>query len=267
MWVEPIGVEQCHAEPVARHKAARFDVSDLVVDLCAGSAAMRWPWPRGPSPGRRPRPGHVPSDPMECRVYDVADRSSPVRARAETFPIPAGAWLHLDPDRRATPSSRARSLDDYAPGPLSGTRLERVAAGAIKLSPASDFAAHFPGPDYEVELISLRGECKEATVWFGELVSCRRRATRLPEDVTWTDRDGADSRDRPPVSPLSSLIYDPDPSLLRAGLLDGFALAHRARPGRRGVDYLTGEQLVSTPFLHAFEVRDVSPLDLKHCGG
>ena len=30
-----------------------------------------------------------------------------------------------------------------------------------------------------------------------------------------------------------------------------------------GVDYLTGEQLISTPFLTAFHVQDVSPLDLK----
>ncbi len=50
----------------------------------------------------------------------------------------------------------------------------------IKLSPASDFAAHFRGPEHEVELISVSGECKEATVWFGAAVTCRRRATRLP---------------------------------------------------------------------------------------
>src|SRR5262245_43056779 len=36
MWVDPTGVEQSTAEPVARHKAARFTAGSLVVDLCAG---------------------------------------------------------------------------------------------------------------------------------------------------------------------------------------------------------------------------------------
>jgi len=147
--------------------------------------------------------------------------------------------------------------------------VRSVPAGAIKLSPAADFARHFPGPGFELELISLRGECKEATVWFGELASCRRRATRLPEGVTWTDRDArAGSGDPRPApaggSSLLSWIYDPDPSLIRAGLLDGFARAHGLRRIADGVDYLTAADLIETPFLAAFAVRDVSSLDLKH---
>ena len=59
------------------------------------------------------------------------------------------------------------------------------------------------------------------------------------------------------------MIFDPDPSLLRAGLLDGFALAHGLARVADGVDYLTGERMISTPFLTAFHVQDVLPLDLK----
>jgi hypothetical protein len=140
--------------------------------------------------------------------------------------------------------------------------IERVAAGAIKLSPAADFSTHFARSNVEIELISLRGECKEATVWFGELISCRRRATRLPENVTWTDRDDRTNHSAA-VASLSRFIYDPDPSLPRAGLLDAFAGAHNLNRVADGVDYLTCEHLVSTPFLTPFEVRDVAPMDLK----
>jgi hypothetical protein len=263
MWVDPVGIEQCTSEIVAKHKAARFACA-LAVDLCAGIGGDAI------ALASRSDVVAVDLDPGMCRriaynagVYTVADRVLPVRARAETFSIPESAWVHLDPDRRAIRSNRARSLDDYAPGPAFWNSLPgRVAAGAIKLSPASDFSRHFPSPEYEVELISLRGECKEATAWFGSLASCRRRATRLPEDVTWTDRDGPSS-ERAAVSPLLTWIYDPDPSLLRAGLLDGFALIHRLSRVAEGIDYLTGENLISTPFLRAFEVKDVSPLDLK----
>jgi hypothetical protein len=141
----------------------------------------------------------------------------------------------------------------------------RVAAGAIKLSPASDFAAHFGADCFEIELISLAGECKEATVWFGEAVTCRRRATRLPENVTWTDRDGTHNGPvTVSVSAASTFVFDPDPSLIRAGLLDSFAASHGLCRLAAGVDYLTGPALVESPFLAAFQVDDVLPFDLKH---
>jgi hypothetical protein len=263
MWVDPIAIEQATSEPVARHKARRF-ACPLVVDLCAGVGGDAL------ALAARSDVLAVDFDQGMCRrlcynasIYKLADRILSVRARAEAFAIPAGAWLHLDPDRRAGDRERARSLEDYAPGPdfwMSAVR--GVAAGAIKLGPASNFAKHFSGPEYEIELISSRGECKEATVWFGELASCRRRATVLPENVTWTDRDGP-TRQWAPVVGMGTLIFDPDPALLRAGLLDGFALEHGLGRVADGVDYLTGERMIATPFLTAFHVRDTLPLDLK----
>ncbi len=263
MWVDLIGVEQATAEPVANHKAGRFRC-DLVVDLCAGIGSDTL------ALAARSNVLAVDRDQGMCRrilynarLIDVSARVLPIRAQAERFAIPADAWLHLDPDRRATSSRRASRLADYSPGPpFWNSLIERVAAGAIKLSPAADFSKHFASSNVEIELISLRGECKEATVWFGELVSCRRRATRLPENVTWTDQDGR-SKQAVTVAPLSRIIYDPDPSLPRAGLLDGFAHEHGLCRIVDGVDYLTGEHLVTSPFLAPFRVREVSPLDLK----
>jgi hypothetical protein len=268
MWVEPVGVEQATAEPVARHKAGRFASGSVVVDLCAGIGGDTLAMARSSDVVA------VDRDPGMCRrvlwnaeVYEVSDHVLAVRARVESFPIPAGAWVHLDPDRRAHDRGdrRARALEDYAPGPpFWASIIDRVPGGAIKLSPAADFARLFPpGAGCEVELISLRGECKEATVWFGEPARCRRRATRLPEGITWTDRDEEGSGPAE-ASPLSDWIFDPDPSLIRAGLLDGFARARGLARVAEGVDYLTGPERLGTAFLSAFAVREVSSLDLKH---
>ncbi len=85
--------------------------------------------------------------------------------------------------------------------------------------------------------------------------------------MTWTDFEAELGDPRPAlagISPLSSWIYDPDPSLIRAGLLDGFARAYGISRVAEGVDYLTASDLVETPFLSAFAVRDVCSLDLKH---
>jgi THUMP domain-like/RNA cap guanine-N2 methyltransferase len=265
MWLDPVGLEQATSEPVALHKAARFPRS-LVVDLCAGvggdSLAL----------AQRAHVLAVDRSQANCRrlawnaaVHGLADRILPCRGLAEAFPIPAGAWVHIDPDRRVTRSDRARTLADYAPG-LAFLRslAQRAPAGAIKLSPASDFATTLSNPDLEIELISLDGECKEATVWFGAAATCRRRATRLPEGITWTDRDGACfERFRVPTAAVAAYVYDPDPALPRAGLLDSFTAAHGLCRIADDVDYLTSESLLATAFLTPFEVQGVFPLDLK----
>ena len=263
MWLEPVGLEQATAEPVARHKARRF-AGGLVVDLCAGiggdSLAL----------AASARVLAVDADQGMARrvlwnaeVYEVAGQLAPIRARAESFPLPAGTRVHIDPDRRAGAARRARRVIDYVPGLdfLRSLPL-RARGGAIKLGPASDFATHLGSPAFEVELISLGGECKEATAWFGDLSSCRRRATRLPEDVTWTDRDGPPDDQSPPM-PISTWMYDPDPALSRSGLLDAFAAAHGLRRCAAGVDFLTSPDLLDSPFLTALEVVEVFPLDLK----
>ncbi len=265
MWVEATGVEQSTAEPVARHKAARFGPCPLVVDLCAGiggdAIAM----------AATSRVLAVDLDPGMCRrilwnatVYDVGDRILAVRARAERFAIPRGG---VGPSRPGSPGrprpSRPRDRGLHARPVVVGVDRPERARRGDQAQPGRRLCATFPGSGYEIELISLRGECKEATVWFGEPASCLRRATRLPEGVTWTDRD-AGAPGFAEVSPLSSWIYDPDPSLIRAGLLDGFARAHGLSRIADGVDYLTGPDRVETPFLAAFAVRDVSSMDPKH---
>jgi THUMP domain-like/RNA cap guanine-N2 methyltransferase len=264
MWVNTLGLEQATSESVARHKAARFPTG-VVVDLCAGiggdSLAIAQHAPVI----------SVDLDFAMCHriranaaLYGLDDRILPVRARAEAFSIPPHSWVHIDPDRRYHRTSRARRLEDYAPNPdFWKTLIANQPGGAIKVGPASDFQALFDTEPVEIELVSLRGECKEATAWFGAAVTCRRRATRLPENVTWTDRDG-DPLAYAPSVPLGAFIFDPDPALIRAGLLDGYATAHNLYRVADGIDYLTADEAIPSPWLSAFEVKEVSPLDIKH---
>jgi hypothetical protein len=266
MWFDPVGVEQATAEAVARHKARRFGENGLVVDLCAGiggdSVALAVSndviaVDLAAGMGRRTL--------WNAGIYDVDGRVMAVQARAEAFVVPPGARVHVDPDRRASGPKRARSLHDYAPNLDFLLRLPSlVSGGALKLGPSSDFETHFGGPGFEIEVVSLAGECKEATIWFGDLASAgvRRRATSLPSGATWTDRDGPMGETHATL-PLGHWVFDPDPSLIRSGLLDGFAKAHGLGRIVAGVDLLTGPDRVASPFLAAFEVVETFPLDLK----
>jgi hypothetical protein len=264
MWLEPTALEQATAEPVAQHKAKRFAGLPVILDLCSGlggdAAALA---AQGPvvaveldrDMARRLR--------WNVEAYKVEDRVAVVRGRAEAIALSRPSWVHIDPDRRARTGRRARSIGDYAPGlGFLMSLAESHPGGAIKLGPTSDFEETFgPGP-FEVELISLGGECKEATAWFGDLAGCRRRATCLPEGATWTDRDDPGGG---PVgaSAISAFVYDPDPALVRTGLLDGFARAHGLARVAPGVDLLTSEALMSSPFHRGFEVIETLPADLK----
>ena len=123
MWVEPTAVEQATVGAGCPAQSQPIPCP-LVVDLCAGIGGDAL------ALAARSDVLAVDLDQGMCRrlrynasVYDVADRVLPVRARAEAFAIPAGAWLHLDPDRRASRST-ACSIARWItlPGPISGSR-------------------------------------------------------------------------------------------------------------------------------------------------
>ena len=117
----------------------------------------------------------------------------------------------------------------------------------------------------EIELISLHGECREATVWFGALAGeYAFRATVLPtgESISadplsaWTNTTPA----------VGGYLFDPDPAIVRSGLLDVMAEQHQLLRLDAEEEYLTSDQLPQTGFVTAFQVEAVlanSVKDLK----
>ncbi len=269
MWLDRVGVEQATAEEVTRHKADRFPPGSIVVDLCSGvggdalAIAERAEGviavDRDPGMSRRLA--------WNASVYMVGKKMLPVVGRAERFPVPTGALVHIDPDRRARPGKpRALHLGDYVPGPENLRAItSKAPGGAIKLGPASDFeafASGISGADVEVEVISLHGECKEATLWFGSLAGVDSRATMLPGKHTWTGPRSVVQSDRC-RSEVLRWVLEPDPALVRAGLLDHFAASHDLVFLDPMIDWLTSSTRVDSPFLEAFEVEEVVPLEKK----
>lgn len=256
MWFSAKGLEQATSEAVAAHKASRF--SGTVFDLCCGIGADSIAL------------GKLGCDvtgvdlsPLCCLMTDWNAAAHNVSGRVKTIcsdlhqVAGRNGLLHIDPDRRpGAGGRRVRRIEDCEPGlPVLLQLIDEFPGGAIKLSPASNFGGKFPG--CEVELVSLDGECREATVWFGELAGeTSFRATVLPTGETlaaeplsaWTN-----------VGELGAWIYDPDPAVVRSGLVDVLA----ERLGLRRLDdseeYLTGDVLVDSPFVHAFEVLENLP--------
>ncbi len=250
MWFDRTGLEQSTPEQVARYKATRFH--GPVIDACCGiggdTIALA---------GRGEPVTSVDTNPANClrtqlnaEVYEVAGQVNVVQADINTLDD-GGCLLHVDPDRRAGKRGRSRRIEDGSPN-LDELRqlMERFRGGAIKLSPAGNFVGKFPGT--EIELISLDGECKEATVWFGELGEPDHwRATVLPAGATLAG------------DPLSALsipeecgrwLLDPDPSIVRAGLVDVLCEEIGAARLDAEEEYLTAAEPIDSPFVQTFEV-------------
>ena len=254
MWLDRKGLQQATSEPVARHKAKRFD--GRVWDYCSGIGGNTI------ALAEKCEVLAVDRNPAACLrtawnadVFGVKDHVQPICADVETLSSHDGL-VHIDPDRRPNSRTRVVRVEDCVPGLDFLKMLTReFRGGAIKLSPAGNFAGKFS--DVEIELISLSGECKEAVIWFGELGETDRwRATVLPSRASLC---GDPMEAYPEIGPLQRYLSDPDGAIVRAGLID--LLAERLHMQRldESEEYLTSNSLSDSPFVRTFEVLEELP--------
>jgi hypothetical protein len=250
MWFDRVGLEQATAEPVARHKAKRF--AGRVWDYCCGIGGDALALADGCEVVA------VDADPAAClrttwnaEVYGVAQSLPVVCADVERLHVPRRNLVHIDPDRRPGGRGRVGRVEDCRPGlPFLLDLTRTFAGGGIKLSAAANFMGKFPGA--EVELISLAGECKEATVWFGGLAGKESfRATVLPagETLAGNPLDALSE-----VAPLGEYLYDPDPAVVRSGLVDLAAEQLALWRLDEAEEYLSSDQSVASAFVRRFKV-------------
>lgn len=254
MWFDRQGLEQATSEAVARHKARRFEGRAL--DLCCGIGGDALALAeRGVTVAVDRAPSACLQTRWNAEAYGVGEAVRVVCADATRLRL-HGGLVHIDPDRRAGTRGRAVRIEECVPGlPFLQMLMWQVRGGAIKLSPASNFTHKFPGA--EIELISLHGECKEATVWFGCLAGGSLfRATVLPEASSIAGDPLSATAD---IVPIAEYLYDPDPAVVRSGLLD--LCACRLGLGRTDAaeEYLTAPVLVRSPFVVPLRVRQVLP--------
>ncbi len=168
--------------------------------------------------------------------------------------------IFCDPSRREA-GRRTFNTRDYSPPlpiVLDWQRAWPERPMGIKLSPGVDLR-HLSDIEGEVEFVSFEGELKEAMLWLGPLRGVPRRATLLPLGESLI----AASPEAAPLSDPSSYLYEPDPAVMRAGLVA--ELAHRIGAAQIDPDiaYLTSGRLVPTPFARAFAIEATMPFGLK----
>lgn len=211
-----------------------------------------------PTGSDQPAPGNGYSQgPIHPATFIQANLKSPL-----PLALSPRTALFFDPGRRAG-GRRIYSVRQYHP-PLDVIRgwLKHSPALGVKLSPGVDLD-ELADYDAEIEFISLDGELKEAVLWFGPLCSgARRRATRLPGPYTLESSGDVPEPPAKLVEPLR-YIFEPDPAVLRAGVVR--LLAEQLGAGQLDpqIAYLSGERAVETPFARRWEVEAWMPFQLK----
>jgi hypothetical protein len=264
------GLEQATAEGPARHRAARFrglaGIADLGCGIGGDTLALAGCAPVWAADADAERLWMARANAAACASahpvrFIQTDLRRPGLFCAGRNAAPRARFgLYCDPARRED-GRRVFSVARYSP-PLAVVAGWRAAVAqemlCVKISPGVRWEEIEREP-CEVEFVSWKGELREAVLWYGGFRSARRRATLLPAEETLTDEAPGDDA----VSAPRAVLFEPDPSILRAGLVRQLA----ARLGAARIDptiaYLTGDKAVDTPWARAYRVEEVMPFGLK----
>jgi SAM-dependent methyltransferase len=154
----------------------------------------------------------------------------------------------LDPDRWSPPWSTVRALLGAVPRSVAkvapGLEHDRVPAGV------------------EAEWVSVGGSIAEALLWGPELASTWRRASLVHgEDVLEL---AADTDPGPaPAGPVRGWLHEPDPAVIRSGLVALVAADLGATLVDPTIAYLTSDGEAASPWVRSYRVDEVLPFNLK----
>lgn len=251
-------LEQSSGEVISRYRAERFPKDAKILDLACGIG--------GDTIGLASRcfvtavdydPVRILMAERNLQVYGLSDRVTFICADVTQIPLKADAAF-LDPSRRSG-GRRIVKLSQLNP-PLEFIHrlVNTIPNCAVKLSPASD-DSELEALNGEIEFLSESGECKEALVWFGRFNTTSKRATVLPERASIIYE---------PVQPIPVMkpgqyLYEPDPCIIRAHLVEHVALQISAWKIDDQIAYLSSDTLLRTPFADAYKVLESLPFNLK----
>ncbi|MFL6180897.1 MAG: THUMP-like domain-containing protein [Actinomycetes bacterium] len=194
----------------------------------------------------------------------LALESEPSVTIADVRSLPEGAWapyhaVFADPARR-TDGRRITDPERWSPR-LSWVQSLSAENLGVKVAPGLDRSLAPEGTEFAV--VSDRGEVVEAGLYRGVLreSGVTRSATLLPEHLKVTDRDLPQTPAR--VRTVGRYIHEPDPAVIRSGLVTAVADQLGCWLIDPQIAYLSGDDSVSSRFVSSYQVHAVMPFSLK----
>ncbi|MGY1737696.1 THUMP-like domain-containing protein [Geodermatophilus sp. SYSU D00684] len=160
----------------------------------------------------------------------------------------AGGRRQLDPDRWSPPWSTVAAL------------LDRVPRSVVKVAPGLD---HDRVPDgVEAEWVSVRGSVVEALLWGRGVSEVWRRAAVVRDGAVHELTADADPGPAD-AGPVRGWLHEPDPAVIRSGLVSLAAAELGARLVDPTIAYLTSDAPAGSLWVTSYRVDEVLPFSLK----
>ncbi len=179
---------------------------------------------------------------------------------AESFDLSGFDAVWLDPARRDLGRKAAKHITlspaDFSPDLEWCFGIQKPKG--IKLGPA--FPLEMIPNNVEAQWVSHQGDLVELTLWFEGLNQRIGRSAMMLRDGKRYLFEG-EGVNRFATEALKQYVYEPDYSLIRSQLLGDFANQQELTGISDGIAYLSSDQLNDSPWLKAYQVIEVVPLD------
>ncbi len=256
------GLEMATGPRAAAHRAERFRGLGTVVDACSGIGGDAMVL--APVAHRLicvdTDPAHLLFCVENCRIAaGVLPEALQGDIRNLLPDTGADGALFIDPARRRA-GRRTSGLTDMEP-PI-GVVLDllgRAGRGAAKLSPALDPQA-LAGVG-ELEWVSDADGLKEAVLWYGDLRRAAATVTLLHRGLSLNEADFPTSG--APVTGPGGFLYEPDPALIRSGLLSRAAAAAGMTLLDEYIAYCTADAAVQSPLFAGYRILESDRFGMK----
>jgi hypothetical protein len=253
------GLEQASRWPVAQYHAARFKGFRSITDLGCGIGIDSLAFSEA---GLKTTSVEQDEETWRLAKTNLQGAANVILGQAETHNIDTEA-VWFDPARRdLTGSHRSRKMlaaSDFSPSlELVFDELSRRPGGA-KLAPG--FPHELIPENLEANWVSHQRELVELSLWSVEQARAGRRfATMLletgPLEFTGEIISGQ-------VAELGKFVFEPDPALIRSGLLGAFAEHQGLGLIAKDIAYLSGSSKLESPWLRSYPVLEQLPIDTK----
>lgn len=267
MWFTVQTLEQAGRPELAARRAARLlrGGSATVADLgCASgtdTVALARAGARVLAVDRDPVARELTTANVEA--LGLADRVEVVDADVVALVrggLPGSEAATLDPARRA---DGRRTFDPRRWSPPWSTvtaLLDRVPASVVKVAPGLDHALIPDG--VEAEWVSVGRSIVEALLWGRERAETWRRATLVRDGVVLELTADADPG-RAQAGPVQTWLHEPDPAVIRSGLVSLVAADLGATLVDPMIAYLSSGNATDSPWVSSYRIDDVLPYNLK----
>jgi hypothetical protein len=256
------GLEQASSEMAARHRAGRYAGSAHLADLGCGIGGDLIALAAGRDVLAVDRdPVHLRMAGHNAGVYGVAGGVRTCLADVRDVDLTGVDAVFTDPARRAAGAGpggrRFRPGESEPPLEWCFTLAGRIPAVGIKAAPGLPAGTAPAG--WETEFVADGRDLKEAVLWSPALATAPSRATILPGGHTLVPEPGPDV----PVAAPGAFLFDPNPSVTRAGLVEDLARRLGAWKIDRRIAFLSAGEDRRTPFARTLRVLESAPWNEK----